>query len=153
MRGKRSSPAKRGSFLGLIPAHAGKTARFGRGDSRYRAQPRACGENLIGLGADLASMGSSPRMRGKPLGVVAACGQSGLIPAHAGKTCQVILLCVSSQAHPRACGENMAPRQPITLIMGSSPRMRGKRRPSRSTRRRRGLIPAHAGKTVEDVRG
>ena len=29
------------------------------------AHPRACGENLIGLGSDLAATGSSPRVRGK----------------------------------------------------------------------------------------
>ena len=50
--------------------------------------------------------------------------------------------------HPRACGANFATLVGSQLQNGSSPRMRGKRRFSRSTRRDGRIIPAHAGQTV-----
>ena len=53
----------------------------------------------------------------------------------------------SSGAHPRSRGENQGYYQAVTVDEGSSPLTRGKRvaRPQHPTRR--GLIPAHAGKT------
>ena len=50
-------------------------------------------------------------------------------------------------AHPRACGENLAPVLPTIADLGSSPRVRGKRLPRPRQQVRRGLIPARAGKT------
>ena len=70
-----------------------------------------------------------------------------LIPAHAGKTDSVCQLLRRVGAHPRACGENGSGVAAVVSSAGSSPRMRGKRRPKAKTRRSRGLIPAHAGKT------
>ena len=52
-------------------------------------------------------------------------------------------------AHPRACGENLAHIPELSFPAGSSPRMRGKHTVSAGRSRRRGLIPAHAGKTRE----
>ena len=50
-------------------------------------------------------------------------------------------------AHPRVCGENKRPRRYEREPVGSSPRVRGKRRQVFESTRRRGLIPACAGKT------
>ena len=50
--------------------------------------------------------------------------------------------------HPRACGANSRSKNLNPRRLGSSPRMRGKRRFSRSTRRDGRIIPAHAGQTV-----
>ena len=92
-----SSPRVRGKLghilggrieRGLIPARAGKTMRIFTAIGLVRAHPRACGENLIGLGADLAATGSSPRVRGKRGLVRIAHGVDRLIPARAGKTCK-----------------------------------------------------------------
>ena len=51
-------------------------------------------------------------------------------------------------AHPRSRGENDPTRAPAWWGLGSSPLTRGKRSVGRSRRRRRWLIPAHAGKTL-----
>ena len=51
-----------------------------------RAHPRACGENLTALTAELAMFGSSPRVRGKRGLDLDVNGSDGLIPARAGKT-------------------------------------------------------------------
>ena len=50
-------------------------------------------------------------------------------------------------AHPRVCGENWSQLIEYGLSAGSSPRVRGKRRPAERFRLRAGLIPACAGKT------
>ena len=52
-----------------------------------------------------------------------------------------------AQAHPRSRGENAEPKRDPLGVAGSSPLTRGKRRGCDGTRRRRWLIPAHAGKT------
>ena len=70
-----------------------------------------------------------------------------LIPAHAGKTKAVGAGRRCQRAHPRACGENIAPTLDDITVAGSSPRMRGKLIFACMRVCARGLIPAHAGKT------
>ena len=127
MRGKHRSLRHHYHREGLIPAHAGKTFWAWYSRARARAHPRACGENIQpGQVVPLRS-GSSPRMRGK-LCVIIACFVSwGLIPAHAGKTIGEPHGIAQGRAHPRACGENEPPMTASVTVLGSSPRMRGKR--------------------------
>ena len=73
--------------------------------------------------------------------------ETGLIPAHAGKTQIHRELRCLAEAHPRACGENEIDNLVMCLSPGSSPRMRGKQGRRRPGQRHDGLIPAHAGKT------
>ena len=54
----------------------------------------------------------------------------------------------SSWDHPRACGENFRSEGDGEPHEGSSPRVRGKHGRRRREDRRRGIIPARAGKTV-----
>ena len=114
------------------------------------AHPRVCGENSTYEYATACQMGSSPRVRGKPLGVVALGGQAGLIPACAGKTTRFSRRLGYCPAHPRVCGENPLASCPNSRGRGSSPRVRGKPGQSRYARPCRGLIPACAGKTVAE---
>ena len=73
-------------------------------------------------------MGSPPRMRGKPVVKNASSRDSGITPAHAGKTF-------------RAGGKAQCPA-------GSPPRMRGKLRGGGCAFMMVGITPAHAGKTT-----
>ena len=66
MRGKRLVPCEAGGRLGLIPAHAGKTAEKPCESTSRWAHPRACGENTPPRRRSDWRKGSSPRMRGKP---------------------------------------------------------------------------------------
>ena len=131
---------------GLIPAHAGKTARSRSRCPRIAAHPRSRGENLEPPPSSGHS-GSSPLTRGKQDDRDAVSRREGLIPAHAGKTRLPIRRGHTSRAHPRSRGENLNLSVEGVEIGGSSPLTRGKLESERRGRRNRGLIPAHAGKT------
>ena len=72
----------------------------------------------------------------------------GLIPAHAGKTIAIARCVRPCWAHPRSRGENCPGRRWSARGWGSSPLTRGKHGRQDSSASARGLIPAHAGKTV-----
>ena len=153
-----SSPRVRGKLIirwqpkraaRLIPARAGKTTPSPPATCAVTAHPRACGENWTRASIIHPPKGSSPRVRGKP-GRACPPGEGpGLIPACAGKTCQVSTRRRTGRAHPRVCGENLVLRVHAAPGRGSSPRVRGKRpRVLRGSHTLR-LIPARAGKTAD----
>ena len=167
VRGKLLQPLQKPLWLGLIPACAGKTSALG---SRWRprglipacagktpgtcargrrraAHPRVCGENSRTSPTSAAALGSSPRVRGKPLGLLFAGIASGLIPACAGKTRAMRARARSPAAHPRVCGENVLSRPDHRAARGSSPRVRGKPLELGGLDADGRLIPACAGKT------
>ena len=94
------------------------------------------------------SWGSSPLTRGKHDEVAVDGSRGGLIPAHAGKTYRYRQTKRLSGAHPRSRGENSTRTRVLRGVVGSSPLTRGKHQGGGRRRRRMGLIPAHAGKTV-----
>ena len=93
--------------------------------------PRACGEHPYFRGVTLGSGGSSPRMRGTPIGIAPRVSPDGIIPAHAGNTPHARRIFHCLQDHPRACGEH-----PATTILHDNPA---------------GIIPAHAGNTYNSI--
>ena len=111
------------------------------------AHPRACGENVLGPDWGSASMGSSPRVRGKHLTPSDLLHNAGLIPARAGKTGSARRPHFRVAAHPRACGENDGFEVEAHPFGGSSPRVRGKPLALWAALRAGRLIPARAGKT------
>ena len=176
-----SSPLTRGKrvpfgvvvvVVGLIPAHAGKTAASAaatllwrahprsRGENGgwdtpiadWRAHPRSRGENSHPPRGRLKMPGSSPLTRGKHDDGVAPSAGVGLIPAHAGKTCPPPRCPARRRAHPRSRGENKPTRRPPGTSTGSSPLTRGKPQTGDQDSDQAGLIPAHAGKTGSAAR-
>ena len=151
-----SSPLTRGKPLirvrlcsagRLIPAHAGKTLSMLIDAWSPQAHPRSRGENQACSSSASAVVGSSPLTRGKLALHDLVVDQTGLIPAHAGKTALAALGIAICRAHPRSRGENANFLGGVVSSPGSSPLTRGKRpRPRRSLWGPR-LIPAHAGKT------
>ena len=148
VRGKLPNRVHPTDLKGLIPAHAGKTYGCRTRGRRLRAHPRACGENFIVRICPALIRGSSPRMRGRLPIVAKGAAETGLIPAHAGKTSILSAAATSTRAHPRACGENRSQPSEISALTGSSPRMRGKQAADLEQSVGAGLIPAHAGKTL-----
>ena len=153
-----SSPLTRGKLggrephqheLGLIPAHAGKTSCAVRGSGHARAHPRSRGENAVTRPSPRLMEGSSPLTRGKRPRSSSGSASSGLIPAHAGKTTQAARSRSASWAHPRSRGENGTLDESAHTLTGSSPLTRGKRLSGSDDRLDLGLIPAHAGKTMQ----
>ena len=70
MRGKPGFRILVGQPVGLIPAHAGKTLKCRNEQRPKGAHPRACGENKLTKTLTVTKPGSSPRMRGKRLGLL-----------------------------------------------------------------------------------
>ena len=171
-RGKLSVSQGKTSAQGLIPAHAGKTARRGAAPIRARAHPRSRGENVGACERGDNAAGSSPLTRGKLSSIGGCIRRVGLIPAHAGKTSPTRQQPATPGAHPRSRGENIQAVRAVDPFDGSSPLTRGKLTPivgavvevgsspltrgkltrHLSRRHRVRLIPAHAGKTLPDLR-
>ena len=70
-----------------------------------------------------------------------------IIPAHAGQTSWAASVRYAFADHPRACGANLPEAYLVRDVLGSSPRMRGKRHGDRAQPRTLRIIPAHAGQT------
>ena len=135
-----SSPLTRGKPSGAVPP-----------PERTRAHPRSRGENIVRIGLAGGVRGSSPLTRGKPC-VPGDSGQGhGLIPAHAGKTSPSRTATFRLRAHPRSRGENTANRGEKVAGAGSSPLTRGKHLFIGAALAKGGLIPAHAGKTHNNL--
>ena len=128
VRGKRFLKPDCQVMRRLIPARAGKTLYRANGFDGDMAHPRACGENVLVSGGEWVAAGSSPRVRGKPRGRRPCSRTHRLIPARAGKTDADPYSRDTLAAHPRACGENKGLGNLIVASVGSSPRVRGKRR-------------------------
>ena len=111
------------------------------------AHPRSRGENFATLACAGVRGGSSPLTRGKPSFSSPSRQSTRLIPAHAGKTLSHTTHLTPLTAHPRSRGENVNDYFVNYCVEGSSPLTRGKPWSARRRGSRRGLIPAHAGKT------
>ena len=134
--------------MGLIPAHAGKTTTPAVLRPAAFAHPRSRGENQARRACLRRVRGSSPLTRGKPERESYGLFSSWLIPAHAGKTRLTPYRSIGPRAHPRSRGENEHRPHMVGRALGSSPLTRGKLPAGRGDRLKRGLIPAHAGKTT-----
>ena len=108
-RGKQCLDRPAGAWLGLIPAHAGKTSTRRGSRSPSWAHPRSRGENNVAWHDPATPTGSSPLTRGKPRVSANSWAMAGLIPAHAGKTLPSRHARSPRGAHPRSRGENPQP--------------------------------------------
>ena len=109
MRGKPRQPAEAGFGFRIIPAHAGQTTRAWNHPNTTSDHPRACGANWALSIARPATIGSSPRMRGKRDYPIAHYWTRRIIPAHAGQTGTAGTVRIGHADHPRACGANVPP--------------------------------------------
>ena len=147
MRGKRLCEIGNISNFRITPADAGKTPNGCRKQQPNRDHPRGCGENAWSRPLPLRSVGSPPRMRGKPPSVTSVYLPPGITPADAGKTKCWKFLLDDNTDHPRGCGENISDALDILKQIGSPPRMRGKRNHYINLRLIYRITPADAGKT------
>ena len=151
----RGRPARRRNSAhtrGLIPASAGQTYRVLLDLWRGWAHPRECGADTCMAQPRLIWRGSSPRVRGRLSHQTRGSHRPGLIPASAGQTPHNVHRMGQRGAHPRECGADCASRPPPGLVVGSSPRVRGRPYRWHDDHHRRGLIPASAGQTPSSGR-
>ncbi len=152
MRGKRHGDRAQPRTLRIIPAHAGQTFVIGARGLGKTDHPRACGANAAAGRIRTLRRGSSPRMRGKQGGRRKLEREIRIIPAHAGQTAPARDATSRSSDHPRACGANSSGAFSMIRLIGSSPRMRGKRVGSVPVGILARIIPAHAGQTQSHQR-
>ena len=87
-------------------------------------------------------------MRGTPDSLPKIHLTTRFIPAHAGNTSSMRILGRLRAVHPRACGEHCSTLRRRTLLLGSSPRMRGTHPLHLCQPPVHRFIPAHAGNTT-----
>ena len=150
MRGSLSISESVRSGSGIIPAHAGLTAHHDNGEPCRRDHPRACGAHISRCDRTMPVSGSSPRMRGSLRHELHVQRPRGIIPAHAGLTTCRRSWHLIQRDHPRACGAHTNDSKLVSSFQGSSPRMRGSPGRENHPRKRRGIIPAHAGLTLKN---
>ena len=131
----------------IIPAYAGNTFFLRVMSASVRDHPRICGEHQTPSEALVLLAGSSPHMRGTHLCAGRGDVDTGIIPAYAGNTIPCLRGIRLTGDHPRICGEHRRSQPLASMIMGSSPHMRGTLRIVAGSRMHLGIIPAYAGNT------
>ena len=131
-----SSPLARGgqatiedgaTYIGLIPARAGRTCPLLGSRPAQRAHPRSRGADRDSWIPWASNVGSSPLARGGLPWAVATVGGRGLIPARAGRTAPSVTEGARSWAHPRSRGADFDVSVEQVGVRGSSPLARGGR--------------------------
>ena len=151
----RGAPERFEAFaraVGIIPACAGSTLFCHRFFGRFRDHPRMCGEHLPESAICGHSRGSSPHVRGAQNLLPIMQDLDGIIPACAGSTCARLSARLEHGDHPRMCGEHRSIVGIGVACQGSSPHVRGARRPRQPGIRPNGIIPACAGSTQVRLR-
>ena len=147
MRGARFCSDLLRQLFGIIPAYAGSTMDDKIAGIEVGDHPRVCGEHVTKAIPKDVDTGSSPRMRGAPVGELRVRAADGIIPAYAGSTRLSLVVRRPRGDHPRVCGEHCSLVSAVSIGRGSSPRMRGARGEGGKGARLLGIIPAYAGST------
>ena len=113
-------------LMGSPPHMRGKALIVVCGYSGRWDHPRTCGEKIDETTNTNEATGSPPHMRGKVVVVVVGPVETGITPAHAGKSASAALSPASPRDHPRTCGEKLYRLLHGFLFLGSPPHMRGK---------------------------
>ena len=126
VRGKPPGDGHAACRRRYIPARAGEAAQRTTSRLTRRVHPRACGGSSQSASRLDHSPGTSPRVRGKQRLAGALLLPHGYIPARAGEARKLSPRCPAATVHPRACGGSAGRLPPLTIVQGTSPRVRGK---------------------------
>ena len=132
---------------GITPAHAGKRSRSLIHSPGREDHPRTRGEKILIFTKRGRKMGSPPHTRGKDKVAGNHGVGSGITPAHAGKSQWACLWGRVCQDHPRTRGEKSGDEILMGPVAGSPPHTRGKVKRTTTFWNRKGITPAHAGKS------
>ena len=131
MRGRLSLFSSGSLSMGNTPAYAGKTRRQNRWSAPRWKHPRVCGEDHFGEIVRHHLLETPPRMRGRLTNNTPNIALCRNTPAYAGKTSFCTFLKLSTEKHPRVCGEDKRFRQKCPMLPETPPRMRGRLRCNR----------------------
>ena len=145
----RPPPAGAGS----IPAGAGNPASSGAAGCIRTVHPRGCGESGDCRGANVATRGPSPRVRGIPRDPGGGEQAERSIPAGAGNPRCAGSTAGATRVHPRGCGESSELAEALDGYEGPSPRVRGIHAGGLSAGAEPGSIPAGAGNPASSAAG
>ena len=135
----------------IIPARAGPTIAVRVPVEPVADHPRSCGANTPGCDPSAIQSGSSPLVRGQLASITRKTVSSRIIPARAGPTDVPSCRAALPPDHPRSCGANSQFCSLRSTVRGSSPLVRGQRKPTDRYGVSFRIIPARAGPTLEVV--
>ena len=145
VRGKLGGRGVVAPGIRYIPARAGEARPSSSRRGAGGVHPRACGGSCRLWALKAASLGTSPRVRGKRVQDSVRIQHVGYIPARAGEAGGPHPDREEPGVHPRACGGSVRCRLAGGPRPGTSPRVRGKRAGGLGKAARIGYIPARAG--------
>jgi hypothetical protein len=145
LRGSRPPQQRYCMNARFIPAPAGISRTTPLAGPGRTVHPRACGDLGHREVGEPRTLGSSPRLRGSRRDRQLPGRGARFIPAPAGISSTVTPIAQPCTVHPRACGDLGPLHFAQHLRHGSSPRLRGSRRPSADPVGRVRFIPAPAG--------
>ena len=137
----------------FIPTPVGHTMPMKPISSMWPVHPHACGAYFSGVKFYTTLFGSSPRLWGIQIYLVAYVAPARFIPTPVGHTDIPRCLCRASSVHPHACGAYVMISCIGSFNPGSSPRLWGIRSasPPQQDRNRR-FIPTPVGHTNTPAR-
>ena len=136
---------------GITPAHAGKSGKIEFATGMEEDHPRTRGEKFSMCFSSFLTKGSPPHTRGKVGLYPHLYRESGITPAHAGKSVPDTDPKKWDKDHPRTRGEKFQELHAILIKRGSPPHTRGKDTLFPVSCRIRRITPAHAGKSYLSV--
>ena len=149
VRGKRRVTNPFHTSRRSITACAGETVLHSGSRDKGKVYHRVCGGNAMIEGPSRTTPGLSPRVRGKLYFKSNVSIFTGSITACAGETFTLSVFFVFLSVYHRVCGGNVLSLLIVLVLMGLSPRVRGKQTTvNRSTKITRS-ITACAGETAE----
>ena len=150
-RGRQVPIGSQAPVLRTIPAWAGETEILCPVCNGLRDHPRVGGGDSAPASARNASMGPSPRGRGRLVPVPNVAQHVRTIPAWAGETSASTPTKTGTRDHPRVGGGDRLCPLLLRLLAGPSPRGRGRPVRGDSALVWMGTIPAWAGETFSSA--
>ena len=150
VRGNPGNVNDHGVIPRSIPACAGEPGGLSVQPSPRRVYPRVCGGTTDVGARVMMHSGLSPRVRGNHEQLPRRVLRLRSIPACAGEPSMVFDTDIGLKVYPRVCGGTPAPRAPVALLHGLSPRVRGNRRPRARRFSSLRSIPACAGEPARE---
>ena len=147
MRGRARNARNPLRMGGITPAHAGKSLTLFLCSLTQWNYPRSCGEEARTALVLFFQWELPPLMRGRARPPQPKQSNTGITPAHAGKSGCDEELRIRHRNYPRSCGEEAMNSRAFWIYQELPPLMRGRDLTLGLIASQMGITPAHAGKS------